>query len=615
MGAWGVFGRDVTTPPDAILGLAFVDSAGGVTFQNVEFNESEWAPHQPLTTKLWDGVATFTIVAASSFSTTWDPVRRALVSTQAVDDDGVIEMFEHLGGSAPVRIAPGRGDDQEPSLSPDGTKLLFSTARWDSLSHNDIALYSLKEGSVRRLTDSPDSDLSPAWSPSGTRVAFARNPWDGSVSSLCVLELATLRTECRDVLQSTHELPTGWLDEDRIVVLESGSAPSRLAVRQWSTNERFPVTEAGAERVRLSPDGRWAYCNCTSTADGSVGPVVFPLAAPSLMRRVVTLERQPPADAFWIKGFSSPEGVVVRIDTAWSRTIPPGVPTQLTAGVRDARGREVASRGSIRWAAPDSIAVRVDSVTGVITATGAAKQFIVRASVGSSASDSIYLSLDEMPTPPLFIENWSDTTFQSWIRYGKPLPKVATGPDGIAAFLSNGDGSFSSGALTRSPFNASRGLSVEGTLSTPLTRSQWQIVGVGLRQISDSIPFSQAAGHNGVPAFPPLSELCDLSYPIERTRSSVGFGAGAALHFDLPSADWISGRWHSYRIQLFPDGRCGLALDGKPVALLRAANKPRGSVRLIVGGNSVGAQMLIGPLQVHEGVLRDIDWTKVPVVR
>lgn len=74
-----------------------------------------------------------------------------------------------------------------------------------------------------------------------------------------------------------------------------------------------------------------------------------------------------------------------------------------------------------------------------------------------------------------------------------------------------------------------------------------------------------------------------------------------------------SGRWFSVILQLFPDGTCGLAIDGEPVA------RSSGSLNLSVPfkvrfeGNSVGAPMLIGPLEVWTGSRNDVDWSNIGV--
>jgi len=71
----------------------------------------------------------------------------------------------------------------------------------------------------------------------------------------------------------------------------------------------------------------------------------------------------------------------------------------------------------------------------------------------------------------------------------------------------------------------------------------------------------------------------------------------------------ISGSWYAVRIQLFPDGRCGLAINGKPVWITNDALATNQRYRLLLWGNSLGNRMLVGPVKVWEGVPGDVDWS------
>ena len=68
----------------------------------------------------------------------------------------------------------------------------------------------------------------------------------------------------------------------------------------------------------------------------------------------------------------------------------------------------------------------------------------------------------------------------------------------------------------------------------------------------------------------------------------------------------------SFRLQLLPDGRCGVAFDGKPLTILPTPTAQASSVRLFIGGSSDKTQILVGTVKVIRGVPSDIDWSKVP---
>ncbi len=66
-----------------------------------------------------------------------------------------------------------RGNSADPQWSPDGTKLVFVSARTD---HAFIAVYDPSNKSLRYLSPSVDSDQTPRWSPDGKSIAFVRRP-------------------------------------------------------------------------------------------------------------------------------------------------------------------------------------------------------------------------------------------------------------------------------------------------------------------------------------------------------------------------------------------------------------------------------------------------------
>ena len=59
----------------------------------------------------------------------------------------------------------------QPTLSPDGTKLLF-VRLIDDLLNTEIFLRNLSTATTTKLTSSPAPDMMPTWSPDGSRIAF-----------------------------------------------------------------------------------------------------------------------------------------------------------------------------------------------------------------------------------------------------------------------------------------------------------------------------------------------------------------------------------------------------------------------------------------------------------
>jgi hypothetical protein len=70
-----------------------------------------------------------------------------------------------------------------------------------------------------------------------------------------------------------------------------------------------------------------------------------------------------------------------------------------------------------------------------------------------------------------------------------------------------------------------------------------------------------------------------------------------------------TGAWWTLRVQILPDGRCGIAINGR---VLRLSTEPiplNATYRLWLGDESAGVKLLHGPLHVWKGVRTDIQWT------
>jgi hypothetical protein len=110
-------------------------------------------------------------------------------------------------------------------------------------------------------------------------------------------------------------------------------------------------------------------------------------------------------------------------------------------------------------------------------------------------------------------------------------------------------------------------------------------------------------------------EACDLQYPngegylsARRLTAETGLQTQAiVVHPD----SMISG-WHRFRIQVFSDGTCGFALDGKPIWRSTARIPLDVDYRILLAGKSAGTKMIAGPLALWQGVKLDVDWFAIP---
>jgi Tol biopolymer transport system component len=79
-------------------------------------------------------------------------------------------------GSGQTRLTDNDAADEDPSWSPDGTKIAFDNSGDNSIVTSEIYVMNADDGSGQtRLTDNDAADEDPSWSPDGTKIAFVSN--------------------------------------------------------------------------------------------------------------------------------------------------------------------------------------------------------------------------------------------------------------------------------------------------------------------------------------------------------------------------------------------------------------------------------------------------------
>ncbi|MBI2797420.1 MAG: PD40 domain-containing protein [Gemmatimonadetes bacterium] len=146
---------------------------------------------------------------AVNYSPRWGAAGTMLVFTREVGGgEGSREIYVmNADGSGQVRLTTNASADEQPHLSPDGSKIVFVSSR-----DGNAEIYAMNsDGSGQvRLTTAPGFDGSPSWSPDGTRIAFTS---DRSGA----LEIHTMAPDGSGVTQLTFA---------------SGSPPAQVA--RWS---------------------------------------------------------------------------------------------------------------------------------------------------------------------------------------------------------------------------------------------------------------------------------------------------------------------------------------------------------------------------------------------
>jgi Tol biopolymer transport system component len=131
-------------------------------------------------------------------------------------DQEIFVMNPDGTGITPISNSP--GSDIEPTWSPDGKKLAFTSKRDGNF---EIYIMNADGSGQARLTDSPEDDHYPAWSPDGSKIAFSS-------------------------YQDAHE--------DLYVINVDGTGLARLT-NTPDTNERYPDWSPDGKTILFSAFG------------------------------------------------------------------------------------------------------------------------------------------------------------------------------------------------------------------------------------------------------------------------------------------------------------------------------------------------------------------------
>lgn len=169
-----------------------------------------------------------------------------------------------------TRITTYPGDELEPALSPDGSKVAFSWTG-DTGENRDIYVMQIGGQAPLRLTHDLSEDNYPAWSPDGKRIAFLHRTgeslWDVDVVSTAgggERKLSETALDMRD-LGDSHPLLTWSADGKQLVFTAARPQDERtqLLVLTLETGlaRRLDLggrsSTDGDSAPAISPDGRW----------------------------------------------------------------------------------------------------------------------------------------------------------------------------------------------------------------------------------------------------------------------------------------------------------------------------------------------------------------------
>jgi hypothetical protein len=604
LGAARLLERPAPRAPDAVLVAVHGRENAGLRLHEVPISSAEWPDRTDLRVDLDAGPADH-IGFTTARRLTRSPTRATWLTSRVMSDSGVIDLFELGPGNAERRLTWTVGDDDAPAFSPDGRHVVFTTARWNELSHNDVARLDRETLQVTRLTDTDDSDIDPLWSPDGSRIAFSRRHWDGQPEEVCVTHADGSAPRCHSFPQAGSLTARAWRDQRRLLV--SWNDPTMtLASIDVDTWQIELVIPSGAVQVAPSPDGRWVACKCPRTKYSTPSWLVFPIDQPADSRPLrLTGSDSTAVRLTWLPAPSRTFIDTLRIELGAGLPLA-GVPYQLRPVGVDPKGA-IVTIGTLDWLSSDTTVASIDS-TGVLFPKRAGSVTIT-ANAGGWRKASRTITVNKASDRVVIDERWDTTIEPRWIPYGKPRPQLVDDGRRGRAFNNGGDGSFLSGAYSAATFPTANGLGIDVDLSTPLTRQQWQSQAVALLSSADSTRLAHwdhASGELPLDA----SQSCEFGFPAgsegRRSGGEVNLWSGKLMTVPSPAVI-ADGSWYHVRIQYFPDGRCGFAVNGRPI-WISAPSPWTGPARVNLAGSTRWITMRVGPLQVFTGVKSDIDW-------
>ncbi len=600
-------------PPDATLLAFYVDSIGDTVRTELDLRQSDNADG-PIIVR--SGRRSDVALPAIPFGITVKPGGKEWISQGIFPDSGGWEIIStDLRTGALRRLTHAPSDDVGPSWSPDGRFVVFATGRFDPQNHNDIAILEAQTGVTRRLTIGPDIDGGPVMHPSGSLVGFMRHVWATATTQLCTIGVDGSHEQCWPIEGATRFDLVGWLEDDRLLLM-TGSYPETgpltgLVTVDVRTRELRRLDSHVGRDCRASPNGKWMACQRQSTTLAPWRWVVFPLGQPELAREVIRDRlRDLPLELLWVGPARNAKVIAdVRTDNVRG-AIPLTTGFQMRAVAVDAAGNP-ASAPRIDWSSRDPDVAAIDS-TGYVTPqrVGSAR---IRVSVGGLVSREVTVRVAAATATSILREDWRGGLEPQFVPFGEPRPRIVRDPALGHAMFNNGDGSFPSGVYSKTERQAARGMGVDIVVKTPITELQWQVLMVGFFQAGDGSQLTTWDHRTGAhPALSGPRRSCQFAMPAgEGPKGLRRVTVNGLEPSAIPVEDrFFRGEPFKVRVQLFPDGRCGVAIDGRALRIVPTEITGVDSYRLIIGGKSVHTQLLVGALEMWEGVKPDIDWRK-----
>jgi WD40 repeat protein len=163
---------------------------------------------------------------------------------------------------SPVNITNSPGYDNQPSFTPDGASVLFTSVRGalpaslgGSTTQSDIYRYDIRTREVTRVTETPESEYSPTTMPDGRGISVIRVEADGAQRLWSIrpsgpkIEAAVLLPDIKPV--GYH----AWADEHTLALFVLGQ-PATLQLADTRAGTARPIaTDIGRSIQRIPGSG------------------------------------------------------------------------------------------------------------------------------------------------------------------------------------------------------------------------------------------------------------------------------------------------------------------------------------------------------------------------
>jgi hypothetical protein len=262
---------------------------------------------------------------SASLSAPAAPAQRAQA---APDTEIFLASLLTAGGrfsvGAPINISRNPGYDNQPSFSPDGRQILFSSVRRQELRLpraagapasatplTDIYRYELSSRSVFRVTSTPEGEFSPTVMPNGSAISVVRVEGDGTQRLWRVTDTGP-KSETSVILPDVK--PVGyyaWLDQRDVALFVLGE-PGQAATLQVADTLR------GKAQVVASNIGRSLQRTPTGTISFVQREAAAGEAAPALMIKQLTKPKAPEQGPITVEPLVRPPAGTTEPYLAWT---------------------------------------------------------------------------------------------------------------------------------------------------------------------------------------------------------------------------------------------------------------------------------------------------------